>query len=126
MQEVWAQSTRDAYSFGWNFFTTWRRAHQVYLYSATGQDILMSLQSQIEAERSALTQQGMASTIKAVWVGDHALDQDSCFWIFWFLRGAQRLTVHKTRSFLPPWDLDIFLGGLQHSHFELRRGSNLK
>ncbi len=117
MQEAQAPSTRAAYSYPWEVFTTWCGAHQVNPYSATSEDILLFLQNQLEAGKSALLQ-GMVVAIKAVHVCEYVLNEDGCSLISCFLRGAQRLTAGRTRPSVPPWDLDIVLGALRHPLLE--------
>ncbi len=125
MQKARAPSTRAAYLYRWGVFTAWCGAHQVDTYSATAQDILLFLQTQLEAGKSAVTMQGMVATIKAVRGDKYMLNNDNCSLIFSILRGAQRLTAGRTRPSVPPWDLDVVLGALQNPPFEPLGAANL-
>ena len=62
VQEARAPSTRAAYLYWWGMFSAWCEAHQVDPYLATAQDILLFLQSQLEAGKSAVTLRGMVGS----------------------------------------------------------------
>ena len=47
-------SSRAAYLYHWGLFSTWCGAHRVNPYSAKAQDVLLFLQSQLEAGKSAI------------------------------------------------------------------------
>ena len=73
---------------------------------ASAQEILRFLQSQLEAQKAAVTLQGLVAAIKAVRIGEFALSTEDCVLISQFLRGAQRLTVHTAGPFsVPPSNL---------------------
>ena len=126
IQHARAPSTRAAYSYRWQVFTTWCACHQVDPYLASAREILRFLQSQLEAQKAAVTLRGLVAAIKAVRISKFALSAEDCALISRFLRGAQRLTVRATGPAVPPWDLDVILGALQRSPFEPLGGANLK
>ena len=126
IQEARAPSTRMAYSYRWEGFSTWCGTHRVDPYSATAQDILLFLQGQLDAGKSAVTLRGMVAAIKAVRCGEHALNEASCSLISRFLKGARRLTVHGTRPTIPPWDLEVVLNALRRPPFEPLGAAGLK
>ncbi|KAK0136861.1 hypothetical protein N1851_026944 [Merluccius polli] len=115
-----------AYSYRWEVFSTWCGTHRVDLYSATTQDILLFLQGQLDAGKSAVTRRGMVAAIKAVRGGEHALNEASCSLILQFLKGAWRLTVHRTRATIPSWDLEVILDALRRPPFEPLGAADLK
>ena len=59
MQEARAPSTRAAYTYRWRVFTGWCQAQQTDPFLASTQDILLFLQMQLEARKSAVTLRGM-------------------------------------------------------------------
>ncbi|XP_078025738.1 uncharacterized protein LOC144463846 [Epinephelus lanceolatus] len=126
MQHARAPSMRAAYSHRWQVFTNWCESQQVDPYLAPAQEILRFLQSQLEAQKAAVTLRGLVTAIKAVRIDEFALSAEDYVLIFRFLRGAQRLTVHTTGPVVPPWDLDVVLGALKHSPFESLGGADLK
>ena len=78
MQEALAPSTRAAYTYRWRVFTGWCQAHQTDPFLASTQDILLFLQMQLEAGKSAVTLRGMLAAIKAVRIGEFAISEDGC------------------------------------------------
>ncbi|KAL7395764.1 hypothetical protein ABVT39_022788, partial [Epinephelus coioides] len=92
MQHARAPSTRAAYSHRWQVFTNWCESQQVDPYLAPAQEILRFLQSQLEAQKAAVTLQRLVAAIKAVRIGEVALRVEDCVLISWLLWGAQRLT----------------------------------
>lgn len=52
--------------------------------------------------QSAVTLRGRVAAIIAVQADNNALKKDSCALISQFLRGVQRLTLHRTRALLLP------------------------
>lgn len=118
IQHARAPSTRAAYSYRWQVFTTWCASRVVDPYLASAQEILQFLQSQLEAQKAAVTLRGLVAAIKAVRIGEFALSAEDSDLISRFLRGARRLTVRTTGPAVPPWDLDVVLGALQHPPFE--------
>lgn len=125
MQHAQAPSKRAVYSHRWQMFTNWCESQQVDPYLAPAQ-ILRFLQSQLEAQKAAVTLRGLVAAIKAVSIGEFALSAEDCVLISRFLQGAQQLTVRTTGPAVPPWDLDVVLGALQHSPFEPLGGADLK
>ena len=61
IQHARAPSTRAAYSYRWQVFTTWCVSHQVAPYLASAQEILRFLQSQLEAQKAAVTLRGLVA-----------------------------------------------------------------
>ena len=85
MQEARAPSTRAAYTYRWRVFTGWCQAHQTDPFLASTQDILLFLQMQLEAGKSAVTLRGMLAAIKAVRIGEFAISEDGCSMISRYL-----------------------------------------
>ncbi|CAL8276091.1 unnamed protein product [Arctogadus glacialis] len=57
------------------------------------QDILLFLQTQLEARKSAVNLRGMLAAIKAVRIGEFAISEDGCSMVSRYLRGACWLTA---------------------------------
>ena len=66
-------------------FTTWCVSHQVAPYLASAQEILRFLQSQLEAQKAAVTLRGLVAAIKTVRIGEFALSTEDCVLISRFL-----------------------------------------
>lgn len=68
----------------------------------------------------------MVTAIKVVHTGCSALSGTDLSLISWFLRSAQQLTFRRTGPPVPPWDMDVILGALQHCPFELLKDAHVK
>lgn len=126
MQEARAPSTRSAYTHRWKVFASWCHASRTDPLSASPRDILLFLQSQLEAGKSEATLRGMVAAIKAVRIGEHAISENGCSLISRFLKGARRLTVRRVGPTVPPWDLDLVLEAVSSPPFEPLTHTSLK